>query len=92
MIQDRTRSAQFYMTHEIAAYTFGVRRVGITCAAAALQKRKLIRYTRGRVAILDRAGLSAAACPCYGAAIHTYAQIMRGLGRRPTVVSSAIVA
>lgn len=79
MIQDRTRSAEFYMTHEIAAYTLGVRRVGITCAAAALQREKLIRYSRGRVAILDRAGLGAAACQCYAAANYTYSHIMRGL-------------
>ena len=50
----------------------GVRRVGITEAAGALQKRKLIGYKRGLVTILDRKGLEQAACGCYRSDITTY--------------------
>jgi hypothetical protein len=52
----------------------GVRRVGITLAAQALQQGQLIRYHRGEVEILDRAGLQAAACACYAADLAAYAR------------------
>jgi hypothetical protein len=41
-----------------------------------LRRRKLIRYTRGEITILDRRGLQAAACTCYAAAKKTYTSIM----------------
>jgi hypothetical protein len=64
------------MTHEVLAYMLGVRRVGITHAARALQRRALIRYHRGNLHILNARGLETAACRCYAAGNDVYAQVM----------------
>lgn len=77
MTRDRAHSNEFHLTQEFIAYVLGVRRAGVTSAAGALQKQRLIRYTRGSVSILDARGLEAAACECYANARDLYARIMK---------------
>jgi hypothetical protein len=56
MCQDRAQMDTFRLTHEFLAYMLGVRRVSITTAAGALQRRSLISYRRGELSVLDRGG------------------------------------
>jgi CRP-like cAMP-binding protein len=76
MSQDRAHSSSFHVTHQFLAYMLGVRRVGITAAAGALQRSGLIEYHRGDLVVLDRGGLEAAACGCYAAEQQTYQGVM----------------
>lgn len=76
MTQDRAHSGELHITHEFLALMLGVRRVGITKAAGALQKRKIINYARGTIIILDRQGLERAACGCYLIDNATYTRVM----------------
>lgn len=76
MTQDRAHSENFHVTHKFLAYMLGVRRVGITKAATSLQRRKLIRYARGDITILDRDGLVEASCGCYQVDKAAYATMM----------------
>ena len=76
MSQDRSRASSFEVTQEFLAYMLGVRRVGITAAAGALQRNGLIAYSRGKLTVLDRKGLEQAACGCYAADQKTYAELL----------------
>jgi CRP-like cAMP-binding protein len=62
---DRLSSNRLSMTQELIASLLGVRREGVTAAAAKLQKLGIIRYTRGQVTVLDRAKLERRCCECY---------------------------
>lgn len=66
MTRDRVGSDEFVATQESIANYLGVRRSGITAAASSFQKQNMIDYRRGHIEILDKPGLSATACPCYG--------------------------
>jgi CRP-like cAMP-binding protein len=76
MTQDRAHASTFRVTHEFLAYMLGVRRVGITAAAGALQREGLIEYTRGKLSVVNRKGLVAAACSCYSSGQKSYADLL----------------
>jgi len=71
---DRSGSDELAMTQEAIASVLGVRREGVTQAARNLQARGIIRYSRGRIALLDRHGLESHACECYRAERSTSAR------------------
>jgi len=62
---DRTGSERMLLTQEFLAEMLGVRRTTVTLLAQELQKRGILRYSRGRITILDRAALEECACECY---------------------------
>lgn len=77
MTQDRAGANTFTATQEVLASKLGVRRVGVTKAASALQKRRLIHYSRGDITVLDRRGLLAASCRCYKVDRDSYERLRR---------------
>jgi CRP-like cAMP-binding protein len=66
MCQDRVGGDELGLTQEFIAQMLGTRRSGVSEAAILLQAAGLIRYTRGRITVLDREGLEEFACECYG--------------------------
>jgi CRP-like cAMP-binding protein len=64
--QDRVGRAEFPLTQEFLAVMLGAGRTNVTGVAGQLQQRGLIRYQRGVIQVLDRLGLEAASCECYG--------------------------
>lgn len=65
MAQDRVNDGMLPLTHEFLAGMLGTDRPSVSRAAGALQKKKVIRYSRGVVEILDRKRLESCACECY---------------------------
>jgi CRP-like cAMP-binding protein len=62
---DSVGADELRITHGVIAEMLAVRRAGVTESALEFQRAGLIRYTRGKVTILDRAGLEAVSCECY---------------------------
>jgi len=65
MTRERVGSDEFRLTHEFLAHMLGLRREGVTEAASALKRRRLISYHRGKIKILDAKRLQASSCSCY---------------------------
>jgi CRP-like cAMP-binding protein len=75
---DRIESDELTMTQELIANMLGVRREGVTEAAGKLQSSGLIRYSRGRITVVDRAGLEACCCECYDVVKRESDRLMHG--------------
>jgi CRP-like cAMP-binding protein len=73
---DRLHGLELVMTQELIANMLGVRREGVTEAAGNLQVAGLIRYQRGRITVLDRAGLERRTCECYAVVKQEYDRLL----------------
>jgi CRP-like cAMP-binding protein len=73
---DRLRGSDLVMTQELIANMLGVRREGVTEGALKLQKAGLIRYGRGHITVLDRAGLEMRTCECYAVVKKEYERLL----------------
>jgi CRP-like cAMP-binding protein len=82
MSSDGVGSGEVDLTHEYLATMMGVRRASVTESACELQEAGLIRYNRGHVVILDRAGLEARVCECYQRAKAEYERLFASRAAR----------
>jgi CRP-like cAMP-binding protein len=73
---DRLQGNELVMTQELIANMLGVRREGVTAGAVKLQKAGLIRYARGHITVLDRAGLEKRSCECYSVVKKEYDRLL----------------
>jgi hypothetical protein len=80
MMHDRLACDEFFLTQEFLAGMLGVHRPSVSVVAAAFQQAGFIRYSRGRMAILDRRGLEEASCECYAVGARQVEQLL-GPGR-----------
>ena len=78
MVRDRTEGDRFLLTQEFLAIMLGARRTTVTAAAGALQRKGLIRYSRGRIHITDPDGLQDVACECYSTVRELYGSFYCG--------------
>ncbi|MDB5816673.1 MAG: hypothetical protein JWQ11_313 [Rhizobacter sp.] len=76
---DRLHSDELVMTQELIANMLGVRREGVTEGALKLQKAGLITYARGRIKVIDRAGLEKRSCECYAVVKKEYDRLLPDL-------------
>jgi CRP-like cAMP-binding protein len=90
MAHDRAGKDEFTITHEYLAGALGVRRQTVSVVAKGLQRAGLVTYRRGILRVVNRQGLEAASCECYGVLRHLYERIMgvpdiprRSRGRGP---------
>jgi CRP-like cAMP-binding protein len=76
MTHERVEAEEFVLTQEFLAIMLGVRRASVAEVAEKLQQAGLIRYRRGQMRIVDRQGLEATACECYGVIRAEYERLL----------------
>ena len=87
---DRLSGPTLSMTQELIANMLGVRREGVTTAAGKLQKLGVIRYSRGRITVLDRPKLEELSCECYAVVKHEMDRLMPYISPSPTITAPAL--
>jgi CRP-like cAMP-binding protein len=83
---DRCENDSLPLTQEFLSQMLGVRRTTVTLAAKTLQNAGLVNYRRGKIEIVDRAGLEAISCKCYGVICRNVELIIQSV--RPTTVKA----
>ena len=78
MVHDRMPGDEFELTQDFLSQMLGVRRATVSETASQLQQAGLISYSRGRMVIVDRAGLERVVCECYGIIRSTFARLLEG--------------
>ncbi len=78
MCHDRVPGDEIKLTQEFISQMLGIRRSGVSEAATLLQSRNLISYSRGNITIMNRSGLEAFACECYGIVKAEYDRLFKG--------------
>ncbi|MBD9363695.1 Crp/Fnr family transcriptional regulator [Methylomonas fluvii] len=91
MILDRQSGSEIAITQQSIASLLGVRREGITEAAGKLQQAGVIRYCRGQISVLERAGLEAQSCECYQVIKNEFARLL-AVSANPSLLSKPITA
>lgn len=86
---DRLPTNELSMTQDLIANMLGVRREGVTEAAGNLQSAGLIRYSRGRITVLDRAKLEQRVCECYGVVKREFDRLLPNLAARSAASTNA---
>jgi CRP-like cAMP-binding protein len=81
VLSEQSKDDTISFSQERLADMLGLRRTSVTVAAQTLQSRHLIRYRRGRIEIVNRKGLKAAACECYEVVSRTFDQFLEGHAR-----------
>ncbi len=88
-VHDRTGGSDVALTQEMLAEMLGVQRTTVTAVAAALHAKGLIQTGRGRIAVLDRAGIESIACACHGAVVEHFERLLPGVYPRATQLLDA---
>ncbi len=81
LMHDRVDGDEFHLTQNLMSQMLGVQRTGVTAAAGILQKKNMIGYSRGKIAVLDRLRLEENACECYWIVKEEFERL--GTGRLP---------
>ena len=87
MVHDRMRGDDFVLTQDFLSQMLGVRRATVSETMSELQSAGFVSYSRGRITVVDRAGLEAAACECYGIIRSTFSRLLEGR-REPNVLEN----
>jgi CRP-like cAMP-binding protein len=76
IVQDRMQSDDLMLTQEFISHMLGTRRSGVTVAASTLSQAGIIRYSRGKITILNQENLEATSCECYGVIKDEFARLL----------------